>query len=337
MEAVEKVARAVLYEGYLLYPYTRSTTKNQQRWTFGGVYPWEHSEATGGDDPWLMQTECLILGDAETEIEIKLRFLHIVDRAVLDPSGQAVAELRVGETVYRPWDESIERERSIGPLPVGQTLKRRMQFPIRVETGAAREELHDGAGPVAGTLERSWHALEGSVEVEMVPVDDGCYRLRVTVTNFTAWDPSMTRPEVLRRTLISTHTILRAQGGEFISSLEPPGRYQNAVQACRNIKTWPVLAGEPGERQIVLSSPIILYDYPQVAPESPGDLFDATEIDELLTLTLLALTDEERQEVRESDPRGREILERTESLTPEQVRRLHGTIRSLQQIRPEDP
>ncbi len=91
--------------------------------------------------------------------------------------------------------------------------------------------------------------------------------------------------------------------------------------------TWPVLVGEEGERHTLLSSPIVLPDYPQVAPESPGDLFDGGEIDELLILNVLALSDAEREEVRASDARARELLDRCEALAPEQLLRLHGTFR----------
>jgi hypothetical protein len=72
-----------------------------------------------------------------------------------------------------------------------------------------------------------------------------------------------------------------------------------------------------------------LYDYPQIAPESPGALFDGTEIDEILTLRIMTLTDEEKEQIRQGDARAREILERTEALSPEQFMKLHGTIRSL--------
>jgi hypothetical protein len=87
--------------------------------------------------------------------------------------------------------------------------------------------------------------------------------------------------------------------------------------------------GDPGRATTVLSSPIILEDYPRVAPESPGDLFDGGEIDQLLILNILALTDEEKVEMAASDPRAREILERTEALTPDQLMALHGTIREF--------
>jgi hypothetical protein len=84
---------------------------------------------------------------------------------------------------------------------------------------------------------------------------------------------------------------------------------------------------------MLLSSPIILYDYPQIAPESPGDLFDGGEIDQLLVLNILSLTDEEKEEMHASDPRTREILERTESLSPEELMNLHGAVREFRMLR----
>jgi hypothetical protein len=93
---------------------------------------------------------------------------------------------------------------------------------------------------------------------------------------------------------------------------------------CQNTGVWPVLVGEPGDRSVVLGSPIILYDYPQIAPESKGDLFDGTEIDEILTLRILTLTDEEKQELRKCDERARRMLERIESAPGEDLLDLHG-------------
>jgi len=95
------------------------------------------------------------------------------------------------------------------------------------------------------------------------------------------------------------------------------------------VGAWPVLAGEPGRRDTVLCSPIILYDYPQIAVESPGDLFDGAEIDEILSLRILTLTDEEKSAMRRSDERARLILERTEALPPEHFMKLHGALRPL--------
>jgi hypothetical protein len=295
-EMVERVAEAVLYEGYLLFPYRPSSRKNQQRWTFGGVYP------RGGDDPSDMQTQCLIAGGLETAVEVKARFLQVTDG-----DGREEAIERVVLTLAR----------------LGDLLGQVRTTPIEIAAGSDRE--------------RRWQALEGVVEVSTerfplpspLPRGEGvCWRLTVRVRNTATWGQA-SRAEALRRTFVSTHTILRAAGGVFVSLLEPPEELREAAEGCRNTGTWPVLVGEAGERHTMLSSPIILYDYPEVAPESPGNLFDTTEIDELLTLSVLALSDGEKREVRAADPRGREILERTEALSPEQILQLHGVIREL--------
>ena len=147
------------------------------------------------------------------------------------------------------------------------------------------------------------------------PSSTGLSRLTVRVNNQSPAQPT-TREEALAASMLSTHTILTLTGGEFVSMIDPPAEYREAVAACRNIGTFPVLAGPQGERDCILSSPIILYDYPQVAPESPGDLFDALEIDEILTLRILTLSDQEKAEIRVGDERARQVLERSECMPP---------------------
>ena len=100
---------------------------------------------------------------------------------------------------------------------------------------------------------------------------------------------------------------------------------------------WPVLAGVEGQRDLILSAPIILYDYPQIAPESAGDLFDGTEIDEILALRILTMTEEEKLEVRNGDDCARRILERTETMPAEHFQKLHGAFRSIGTNAPEVP
>ena len=161
---------------------------------------------------------------------------------------------------------------------------------------------------------------------------EGAFRVTARITNTTPWGGE-DRESTLRQTFASTHTVLEVEGGEFVSLMDPPEELQEAVEGCENLKTWPVLVGEEGERSMMLSSPIILYDYPQIAPESPGDLFDGGEIDQLLILNVLTLTDEEKEEMRASDPKAREILTRCESLSPEQLMNLHGVVREGQRLR----
>jgi hypothetical protein len=335
VDAAKKIAEAVLYEGYMLWPYRRSATKNQQRWTFGGVYPRSYSEARGEDDPWMMQTQCLVSGDGGSVVEVKVRFLHVVERRVGRKSAEGalefVDELRVGEERYLSWDEATEREVAVGRFKLSE-LGSPALVEIDVPGGSAEEPLAEPTGEVAGAVVREWRPLRGTVEVGAESVREGLFRVTVRITNTTPWEGE-DRESTLKQTFVSTHTALEVEGGEFVSLIDPPEELRGAAQGCENIKTWPVLVGEEGERNMMLSSPIILYDYPQIAPESPGDLFDGTEIDQMLILNVLTLTDEEKEEMRASDPRAREILEIAEALSPEELMNLHGAIREFRMLR----
>jgi len=335
VDAVKKIAEAVLYEGYILWPYRRSATKNQQRWTFGGVYPRAYSEARGEDDPWIMQTQCPLLGNEASTVEVQVRFLHVTERKVGRTTGDAlefVEELRVGGELYLPWDEATEREIAVGRFELSELLESSKRVGIEIPEGSSEEPVVDPTGEAVGAVVRSWRALCGTVEVEAEPLRDGLFRVTVRISNTTPWGGE-DRESTLKQTFASTHTVLEVEGGEFVSLMDPPEEFREAVEGCENLKTWPVLVGEEGERSMMLSSPIILYDYPQIAPESPGDLFDGGEIDQLLILNILTLTDEEKEEMRASDPKAREILERCESLSQEQLMSLHGVVRESQRLR----
>ena len=121
------------------------------------------------------------------------------------------------------------------------------------------------------------------------------------------------------------------------ASFSPCSNHQQASKKhaaqCQNLGTWPVLATDNADA--MLSSPIILYDHPQIAPESAGNLFDSTEIDEILSLRILTLTEEEKREMRQSDDRTRGILERTENMPEEQFMKLHGVLRGLTPLKEE--
>lgn len=330
MDPVREIADAVLYEGYMLWPYRRSALKNQRRWTFGGVYPRGHSEGRD-DDPWTMTTQCLVEGEPGARVDVRVRFLHVVDRRVArraaDGALEPVDELTVGGERHLSWEEAREREVVLPAIELvaGATSSR---TAVDVPAGSETEELAEPGGEPAGAIVRIWEPLAGAVEVRAEELEPGVHRLTVRIENTSPW-PGGGREAALRRTFASTHTVLRAAGAAFVSLTDPPEPLRTEAEACANEGTWPVLVGEPGERTTLLSSPIILEDHPRIAPESPGDLFDGGEIDGLLILNLLALTDEEKQEVRASDPRAREILDRSEGLDDEQLARLHGAIREF--------
>jgi hypothetical protein len=334
-DPVRAIADAVLYEGYVLWPYRRSALKNQRRWTFGGVYPRGHS-AAHPDDPWTMRTQCLVEGPPDATVEVRARFLHVVTRRVGRAVGdglELVDELDVAGERHLAWEEAVEREAGLGAAAVGSVAVCGRRVAIDVAAGSDGEDLRHPDGARAGALIRSWHGLEGAVEVSAERLDAALWRLSVTISNTTPWSGD-DREAALARTFCSTHTVLRAgAGGAFVSLTDPPDALRAAADACENAGTWPVLVGEPGGRDTLLSSPIILEDHPRIAPESPGDLFDGGEIDQMLVLNILSLTDEEKAEMRATDPRAREILERTEALTPDELMRLHGTIRDWQVLR----
>ena len=324
MDAVRQIADAVLYEGYVLWPYRRSALKNTRRWTFGGVYPRAHSEKHP-DDRQKMCTECLLEGPAEATVDVRVRFLHVVRRQVFSGS-EPVDELTVGGERYLTWEEATERELGAGALAVAD-LAEPQRVAVDIPEGRQEESLPGGA------LVRTSCPLTGEVEIAAHGLRAELHRLTVEIANTTPFPPG-DREAALERTFCSTHTVLTARGAEFVSLTDPPDRLRPEAEACRNEGTWPVLVGEPGSRDTLLSSPIILEDHPRIAPESPGDLFDGGEIDGLLTLNILSLTDEEKAEMRDSDPRTREILERTENLSEEEMMRLHGAIRDLRHSHP---
>jgi hypothetical protein len=304
--AVEQVAAALLYEGYLLYPYCRSAIKNRQRFNFGVLYPQAHATRTGGVDPAEMRTECLVRGGDDTRLDVTIRFLHLFARAA-DRSGEP------------EWHEAIERDIAVRGVAVGELVGGR-PVPFAFPAGAAPGGRQYG--------------LTGRVELGAEPAGDGVRRVRVTVVNLTSAEPedASDRDELLLRSLVSAHTILRTTGGEFVSLIDPPEALKPAAAACHNLGTWPVLAGEEGTRTTMLSSPIIVYDYPTVAPESPGDFFDGTEMDEMLSLRILTLTDAEKREMGDADERARQLLERTERLGEADLMRLHGVLRQIRAL-----
>jgi hypothetical protein len=327
---VDQIAKAVLYEGYMLYPYRPSSVKNRQRWNFGVVYPRAYSEAEGGEEACSMRTECLVSGNAETTIELRLRFLHLQTRSLQTSSAQSAAsvpsDLRTG-SLPDGWQEAVEREVCVPELAVAVLLGGTtsvFNFPPQLRVESERD----------GMIEHRQEAVEGRIDVSAESVGEDLFRVSVDIQNLTPTViPAANRDVALMQSLVSTHTILGVKGGEFISLLEPPAELQELVAQCQNVGAWPVLVGEPGQGDTLLASPIILYDYPQIAPESVGDLFDGTEIDEILSLRIMTLTDEEKREIRNSDDRARQILERTDAMPVEQFVKLHGAVRGLRPLK----
>jgi hypothetical protein len=329
LELARTVADAVLYEGYLLYPYRASSSKNQVRWQFGVLGPPTAAGDGVGEEP-SMHTECLVRVEAGAEVTVHLRFLQLQARGVerADPDGfTPVGALRLGAVDLLSWDEAVDRSLEIGPLRLS-TLAGGWERPIAIPGGEEIELVTAPDGVVVARVVRRRWPLAGRIRLatSVIAGHDGVVRLAVDVDNTSARPPA-DRTGATRVSFLGAHLLLQVTGADFISLLEPPGDLIGAAAACRQRRCWPVLIGVEGQTDIVLASPIILYDYPAVAPESAGALFDSTEIDEILTLRVMTLTDDEKAAARATDPAAAAIIDRCEQMSPEAMQQLHGVLR----------
>jgi hypothetical protein len=314
-DGAEKIAAAILYEGYILYPYRPTAIKNRQRWNFGTLYPRVYAEAQRPQEPFRLVAECIAVADAKASLDVRISFLQLVPTQntdeLTDPS--------------LAWDEAVERTSEHAALRIGDLITSSLSRTLSLD---GNQNLQ----------------IELSIGAEVL--QDGVCKLHLELQN-TSPLPSgagAKRDEALPLSFVSAHLLLGITGGEFVSLLDPDPGYREAVAACCNTGVFPVLVGEEPDRPVpacrgsmMFCSPIILYDYPKIAPESEGDFFDGTEMDEMLTLRVLTLTDAEKQEMRNGDPRARKILERTEGLTSDALLKAHGVIRGLREIRGGTP
>lgn len=316
MDAVRAVADAVLYEGYLLYPYRGTSTKNQSRWQFGVLGPPGAAAAGLGEDDGIAAQ---FLVDGARAITIVVRFLQLQHRRAerRGPGGgfEAVGELTTPSGSWLTWDEALECERSFGPITLdGERRKLAL-------TAAAATDIEPVDG---GRLVR--HRQEVRGELTVSSEHDGALR-RVTVRVANVGPAATGETDAIARSMIGTHVIAGAAGGRFISLLEPPPAAVDAVSRCEQHRCFPVLAGPPGSHDTLLISPIILYDHPEVAEQSSTALYDCTEIDEILTLRVMTMTDAEKAQARATDPRAARIIDHCDAVSPDAMARLHGVLR----------
>jgi hypothetical protein len=311
---VRRVADAVLYEGYILYPYRASAQKNRSRWQFGVLMPPGYA-ATDPSESTTMQAECVFEHDGQPAMEVVARFLQVQRRHTAgDPPSV--------------WDEAVEQEVTVtvpSPALLGDGARRQFSIP-----GGAETEVTSGT-----RVTRRREPLAGSVTVHATPLPGPWQAARLTVrvsneSGTAAGSPAAeSRDDALPAALVAAHLIITVSGGAFISMTDPPEWASREVGACQNTGCWPVLAAAGDSRQVMLAAPIILPDHPEIAPESPGELYDGTENDEILTLRTLALSDEEKAAARATDPRAAALIDRVDAMDAPAMERLHGTIRAM--------
>ncbi len=322
---VEKIAAAILYEGYILYPYRPTSMKNRQRWNFGTLYPRVYAEAQNPQEPFQLVAECLAeAGEEDATLDLKIQFLQLI-RQRKDSSAHPADRMHSLSDPSLAWEEAIERSSEQNNLRLNDIIDHPLTLTLQLDASGL---------PIDQNL-HSLQALEAILTISVEPRASGARKIRLEMQNASALlsGAEAKREEALPQSFVSAHVLLGINGGKFVSLLDPPEIYSESVAACRNVGVFPVLAGDEPARTMMLCSPIILYDYPQIAPESEGDFFDGTEMDEMLTLRVLTLTDAEKDEMRNGDPRARRILERTESLTAESMMKAHGVVRAMRDIR----
>ena len=334
VDHVRSIADAVLYEGYLLYPYRATSSKNQSRWQFGVLGPPAASAESFGEAP-RMSMECLLTRPDETpgpRVTAHLRFLQLQVRTVEELRGtdyHAVDQLVVDGSSVLSWQEAFECEVALPAVELDAAFDGGIQAPVRTPVSVPADEqvepILDNTGTTVGRIVRHRSALAGAVSIEAEP-DDGYVRLTVAVEN-THPEEARSKDDAIRLSLIGAHVLLEAEAALFVSLLEPSAAATAAAARCHQERCFPVLAGRPGSSDVVLGSPIILYDYPEIAEESAGALFDSTEIDEILTLRVMTMTDAEKSEARATDPRAAEIIDRCDAMPAETMQQLHGVLR----------
>jgi hypothetical protein len=320
-DRVRTIADAVLYEGYLLYPYRATSGKNQSRWQFGVLGPPGAAQRGIGEDD-TMSTQLLLDPGPDAALTVVVRCLQLqrrtAERVTEDGEFEPVDQLTAGSQSWLTWDEAVECELSFGPftesdLAATSTL-------ALVVAGGIDVETVDG-----GRLVRTRQELRGELTLVAEP-DDGLLRINLQARNTSA--PPADKDDAIAASMIGTHLIVQVGGGDFVSLLEPADAAVEAVARCRQHRCFPVLAGPPGNADVMLVSPIILYDHPEIAEQSEGALYDSTEIDEILTLRVMTMTDEEKAQARATDPLAAQIIDRCDSMSPEAMMNLHGVLRN---------
>jgi hypothetical protein len=219
-------------------------------------------------------------------------FSHLRLQCALDGPGPVSAEIRFLQTVG---ERHQARERCVR-LPAPGRFALRFP-PLRGRARLRTERREDGT-----TL------VTCCVHNETPPAPAG---LKGASRGAAPTD----RAAALAASFLSMHVLVRAVRGRFRSPLEDAGD---------NVNTYPVLATPADD--VVLGAAIVLPDHPRIAPESRGDLFDGTEIEEALLLHVQALSDGEREEIAQQDPTMRAMIERAAAATPDDLMRLHGRV-----------
>lgn len=300
---LDQIVNAVLYQDHILYPYRPSAARRRQpQFTPGRIYPDLYSVTQNGAEPCMIQTEGLLYSQCEhPTLNVRVRFLHPACREIQvpasihsqipftgEPAYRVVPEIVVGDKLYQTWQEALEREINISPVSLQEGEQLSITHGFRISAWGEVENLGEGEEQGQAILVRRQEALEGRVEIAATPLAARCFRISVRIRN-EAPVPANNfgdHDAVVMRTFAAAHAILHTEGAEFVSMTNPPDEFAQFVNACENLGAWPVLIGDEikSERHTMLSSPVLLADYPLVPVDNPEETLNATDLGELIEL-----------------------------------------------------
>lgn len=289
-----RTADAILYDGFLLRPGSwraphRQVGGSQTPRRSGVLAPraWSQenlpfdSGVDGTVESWFARTEVVAECAPGTLLTVRLRFLQpqrrTVERYIEGTGFVPTARLDVDGWVVSNVEEAVPHERD---LTVGVDMLRTAPVEMRFEAVGVTEleVVRDGSGAVRGRIRRTCCPLQ--IRLHVAAADAGLVvprvRLRVLVENVTTGVPVDAPPVVAaEHSLVATHCFLGLSDGGFLSLLNPPLWASEATTQCTNIHAFPVLAGEDGRDDLVLSAPVLLPDHPRGVPVTLGDVLDA--------------------------------------------------------------
>ncbi len=232
---IDRLIEAVLYEGFILYPY-RPSLKNTHRWTFGGVYPHSWSAASGNTDRSRVGCVCIAAGSGDALFSAQIRFLHLFERTPSEAGRNAGMAASC---------ECIERRVEPPAMRLADLTARPLRYPF---------EFSPAADAIDGSV---WQdGVRGAAEISAEPLTvHDAWLVTIAIENETPFDVGPVEPHqpldarrrnaAHMRSLVSAHAILRLEGGRFESSIDAPGELRDLLDQHAGGGLWPVLAGEP--------------------------------------------------------------------------------------------
>lgn len=327
---LENITNTVLYEGYALFPYHRNAVKNQLPIPIGVIYPQDY-HSINNHSPAEMQTECILTG-SNPEIKITVRFLHLKqvhkhergrDTKNIQPPGDKYNLQNSQPTGWQTVERKIDFEKNkISELfESPESFKFHFEEEVREITSSGEADNWSCVSAIKGTF---------SISASKIEKAEKAWRIRVNITNKTPvpFAAEQARNMIFLQSFLSANTVMTTSGGKFISMQNPGQSWKQETDQCVCKNAWPILIDK--DDSMLLSSPIILYDHPEINPKSKTDLFDSLEIEEALMLHFAAMSDEEKNKIAGSDERLAAMLQKVGDLTPDSMLNLHGGFSNIE-------